>query len=547
MNILRWKRKSKKKIKFKTLMLFIFSLIMTTFAWFAYSKVLNSSLDIHVASWDMQYFIGAEEKTNPIGIGIPTLYPTMSEYTVTIDIKNNGERLVDIEYNVQSITIAGISYEIIGENETNTTGNYIVLSSAILETDGTTGKKIYKGVITGDMEQFPFRVEVEHSAQVEAGGSGYLTVTVNWIGDNNELDSEWGYKVGDYLIANPSATSVMSIVLSMDSYQAEGLITETIVTLPNTEETKPYLPTGFSRVPGTNLSTGLAIKDDSGNEYIWVEVPKTTTVYQNAGLNITEFTETECRTIESDLQAYAGIYRTGTAYSDIWYSYRAVGIAEEDYPILKNKMLKSVYENGGFYIGRYETGIEGSYRTTGSAATPTETPVIKENAYPFNFITCSQAQDVASRMKSGEYTSGLMFGLQWDLVLRYIQDKGTESNNLNRDSTSLGNYKDNLYYIAKSSAKYNSSSWTPAPYDKSQESELLLTTGASSVFYKNNIADIAGNLAEWTLEYTNDSSKPCVYRGGENSKNGVETPANNRGGYGISGSSKNIGFRVTIF
>ena len=107
--------------------------------------------------------------------------------------------------------------------------------------------------------------------------------------------------------------------------------------------------------------------------------------------------------------------------------------------------------------------------------------------------------------------------------------------------------KDNLYYIAKSSAKYNSSSWIPAPYDKSQEGELLLTTGASSVFYKNNIADIAGNLAEWTLEYTNDSSKPCVYRGGENSKNGVETPANNRGAYGISGSSKNIGFRVTIF
>ena len=26
-----------------------------------------------------------------------------------------------------------------------------------------------------------------------------------------------------------------------------------------------------------------------------------------------------------------------------------------------------------------------------------------------------------------------------------------------------------------------------------------------------------------------------------------ERPANNRGGYGISGSSKNIGFRVTIF
>ena len=150
-------------------------------------------------------------------------------------------------------------------------------------------------------------------------------------------------------------------------------------------------------------------------------------------------------------------------------------------------------------------------------------------------------------MQSGEYTSGLMFGLQWDLVLKYIQTKGTDQNHLNIDSTVWGNYKNNLYYIAKSSAQYNQSSWTSAPYDKSQESELLLTTGASSVFYKENIADLAGNLAEWTLEYTNDSSKPCVYRGGENSKNGVEAPANSRGGYSISGSSSNIGFRVTIF
>ena len=82
MNILRWRRKSKKKIRLKTLILVIFSLIMTTFAWFAYSKVLDTTLNLHVASWDMKYSIGGTSVENPIGIDISTLYPTMEEQSV---------------------------------------------------------------------------------------------------------------------------------------------------------------------------------------------------------------------------------------------------------------------------------------------------------------------------------------------------------------------------------------------------------------------------------------------------------------------------------
>ena len=115
MNILRKHRKSKKKIKLKKYILFIFSLIMTTFAWFAYSKVLNTYINIHVAAWDMEYYIGDTKKENPIGVDFATLYPQMPEQTVTIDIKNNGEALVDLEYNIQAITIAGVTYELVPE------------------------------------------------------------------------------------------------------------------------------------------------------------------------------------------------------------------------------------------------------------------------------------------------------------------------------------------------------------------------------------------------------------------------------------------------
>lgn len=237
MNILRKRRKSRSKKKLNKFMIVIFSLIMTTFAWFAYTKILDTTLKMHISSWDIEYYIAGQKKSNPIGIEVSTLYPTMPEQTVTIDIKNNGETMVDIEYEVKAVTIAGITFELVEEGKTNTTDNYIVLAPSVLTTDETTGEKIYKNAITNDISKFPFTVEVEHSSQVAAAsidasgqktpGTGYLKVTVNWKGDNDVLDSKWGYLAGEYLVNNPTATSAMSIVLSVETYQTDLSIEET--------------------------------------------------------------------------------------------------------------------------------------------------------------------------------------------------------------------------------------------------------------------------------------------------------------------------------
>ena len=80
---------------------------------------------------------------------------------------------------------------------------------------------------------------------------------------------------------------------------------------------------------------------------------------------------------------------TNLQYTDTYYSNATTGLTSEQYTELKQKMLKSVYQNGGFYIGKYETGIEDTPRT--SNTTLTETPVIKQNAYPYTYVTCSQA------------------------------------------------------------------------------------------------------------------------------------------------------------
>lgn len=550
MNILRWRRKSKRKIRPKTLILFIFSLIMTTFAWFAYSKVLNTELNIHVASWDMVYKINGQEKENPIGVEFDTLYPTMDEKTVRIDIFNNGETLVDIQHQVQAVTIAGINFEIIEEGETSTSENYIALAPAVFESN----EKIYKDVITNDITKFPFTVEIKYSAQVEAGGQGYLTVTANWVGDNDELDSKWGYIVGEYLKNNPTSTA-MSIKLSINSYQSDPEGTTETETLPSTEETTPYLPTGFSRVAGTTLETGLAIKDSSGNEYVWIEVPKNTTVYTN--LNITEFTEEEYSTIETDLKAYSATYNTR---DDIYTSYTAIGLSSANYTALKQNMLKSIYQNGGFYIGRYETGIADSWRYRSSTSDPTETPVIKANAYPYNFVTTSQAQGLATNMESGEYTTSLMFGLQWDLVMKYLETTmAVQKEDITTSSVSWGNYKDNIYYVTNKKAKYlldtttgNSSwevsePWLTTPYTKEDVSATALTSGANTLFCRQNIYDLAGNLSEWTFNIINDGTGTLIGGNGGDYFNNASNSANYRGTYDVTKGVKQVGFRVTLY
>ena len=313
----------------------------------------------------------------------------------------------------------------------------------------------------------------------------------------------------------------------------------------------PYLPKGFRKVSGTTLDNGYTIQDSTGNQYVWVEVPKTKEVYPTAGLEITEFTEAEYTAIETDLHTYTNDYRDGTDYKDEYYSDALTGLTSAQYTELKQKMLKSVYQNGGFYIGKYETGTE-TARTSGSSSTaPTDTPVIKQNVYPYNNVTCSQAQTLASNMEHGDRTISLLFGVQWDLTLKYLETKGTSQADLKEDSTSWGNYSNNAWNITNENLKYSSNygnSWTTATEkSKTSSEQILLSTGAAETFSKMGIYDLAGNVEEWTLEYTSDTKYPCAVRGGLYLGFSSSFPASSRSGYITNGYDRRVGARVALY
>ena len=213
---------------------------------------------------------------------------------------------------------------------------------------------------------------------------------------------------------------------------AGGSGTDTKIPAEATAETAPYFPDNtFTKKEGT-IDTGLVIQDASGNEYVWVVVPKS--LYNNTAYNSNNAkkpsSSTDYANIEYCLHQYTATYRNGTSYSDVYCpDDKNVGWFENEtaYNNLKNSMLKSVYEYGGFYVGRYEAGI--AENRTSKSATNSDgkytiegmpTPLSKADAYPYTYVTRTQAQNLANNVNSGSRTSSLMFGVQWDLVLAFM-------------------------------------------------------------------------------------------------------------------------------
>ena len=427
-----------------------------------------------------------------------------------------------------------------------------------------------------------------------------------------------GKEITEKGVAEENRIGSLPAVVMVDGYEIiinENGSASTIIRMAKyqSEDTKPYLPgSNFTQVEGTDLTKGLVVTDGT-NYWTWIEVPKTKVFASDT-------TENNYDKIEDDLEAYTGTLLSRNGYTDQWYDYygasydgiseysqvrfsnatkfneaktyygviysdntgatpvdsfgsssttyyvkiddklddnRGCGLTYSEYNSLKEAMLSSVYRNGGFWIGQYEAGAD----TYPAKEDNTRTPVIAKGKYPYNFITCANAQIKSSQINSGNYTSSLMFGIQWDLVLKHLQVRGgLTQDELTKNSNSWGNYNDatftieNGQYTTSPSTENSLKKYTEDTSGyvenstKLQNKMLLLTTGANArQNCKMNIYDIAGNEYEWTLEKSTDAGFPCAPRGGYYNLYGTYRPASSRGSSSTTSSYDFYSFRSALY
>lgn len=226
MNILRKNRKSNfkyNKMILKRVIIFIFSLIVTTLAWITYSKILNDQLKMHIVSWDLSYSVDYNEsgtyipisvENDVLELNVTTLYPEMDDQIIDVKITNNGEASIDLSYILNNLSILGHSYEMVGALGDAETDYYIILNDPeINENTLVSTQNILNNVEDVEEEenenedeeeipQFPFNMVITLDTQLEAeenNNEAHLIITISWEGTNDEQDTEWGYNVARYI------------------------------------------------------------------------------------------------------------------------------------------------------------------------------------------------------------------------------------------------------------------------------------------------------------------------------------------------------------
>ena len=141
----------------------------------------------------------------------------------------------------------------------------------------------------------------------------------------------------------------------------------------------PYIPEGFSYVEG-QWNTGYVIEDDKSNQYVWIP----------------------CSNIETD-----GIIKLDRIDFDIEKIIPVIDCYDEEY----KDFLNSALNNGGFYISRYEMGMENN-------------ALISQ---PKKEVLCDITRDEAVELSKNMYTtikSSLINSFAYDTTLKWIKQIG---------------------------------------------------------------------------------------------------------------------------
>ncbi len=257
---------------------------------------------------------------------------------------------------------------------------------------------------------------------------------------------------------------------------------------------KAPVPTGFtvSTVEGENLvDKGLVIREDStGNEYVWIPCSMD-------GSDKLQYQRTRWG-VETDNGTESWKDELTLTDSNVTYLKTETdnGINEEVSKEIVNQInseFTSVKKYGGYYIGRYETGIGENYKA-----------VVQANKEPYagtvngNTTRWTEAYNLAKGIGAGTgATTYLCSSYAWDTAVNFIMNNGTKNY-----AKSIDGFNEN--WSNKSITNNN------GIIIKSEEDNERLLTGKTTA--KSNIFDMGGNIIEFTTEINPGILDPIVLR-----------------------------------
>ena len=278
------------------------------------------------------------------------------------------------------------------------------------------------------------------------------------------------------------------------------------------------IPAGFKLASdsATKVEDGIVIEDLDGNQFVWV--PAKT----GAGA-----------TINLENEKTATIIYQRTEFKQYPEDYNNFS---ETMPSIEEK---SVNDNGGYYIGRYEVGDKESTEKKimrNVDLSQKNTITIKKGQTPYNFVSYNNAKTLAEEMHTVQgYTTSttkLISSYAWDTAINFIQINNSDYGL----SSEEGNYHDTEFDY-KNLDEENEN-------HKDLNSNLLVPTGQTKAV--SNIYDMGGNLYEYCSENSLNASEIFVVRGGDHHVYYNSHPSGfRRSNDGKAGDYHT--FRVTLF